>query len=92
MAIFMRQDVPGVTVEQFNQLFEPLIAQIQAFPGFVSHASGATAEGYLVTEVWESQEAHERWRREVIMPILKRMGMEQIPPSQYMPLNRQFAR
>ena len=92
MAILMRQEVPGVTVEQFNQLFAPLLDQLKAFPGFISHISGASATGYQVTEVWESQEAHERWLLEVVGPVASRAGIDQLPPSQYLPVNRQFTR
>lgn len=93
MAILMRQDVPGMTSGQFDALFVPLLDQIKAFPGFVANASGPTPSGYQVTEVWDLQEAHERWLREVIAPTMQRAGMNQpLPPTQYLTLDRFFTR
>lgn len=60
--------------------------QLKATPGFIAHASGPIAGGYQVTEIWESQEASERWVREVIMPIMQQIGVTQPPPTpQYLP-------
>ena len=93
MAVLMRQDVPTMTTQQFEALFGPLADQIKSFPGFIAHASGPIQGGYQVTEVWESQPAHERWVREVIMPTMQKAGITQsLPPSQYVELNRYFGR
>lgn len=92
MSVLMRAEVPGMTVEQFEVFFAPLIDQIKVFPGFIDHASGPVPGGYQVNEVWESQEAHERWVREVIMPAMQRAGMTEPPAIQYQPLARFFTR
>jgi len=93
MAILMREEVPGMTTDQFNTLFAPLIEQLKSFPGFIANASGPIPGGYQVTEVWESQEAHERWMREVILPTMRQAGVEQpLPPTQYLSLERFITR
>jgi len=88
----MRAELPGVTPEQFEVVFAPVIDQLKAFPGFIANASGPVPGGYQVTEVWESQEAHERWVQEVIMPTMQRAGLTQPPSIQYVPLARFIAR
>jgi hypothetical protein len=89
MAVLMRQDVPGISADQFEALFAPLVEHIKAFPGFIANATGPMPGGYQVTEVWESQEAHERWEREVIAPIMQRAGFDQpLPPAAYLTLDR----
>ena len=50
MAVLMQTENPGMTVEQFNAAFAPLLERIKTFPGFVINASGPTPTGYLVTE------------------------------------------
>lgn len=70
MTVLMRADVPGMNSEQFEVVFAPLIDQLKAFPGYIAHASGPVQGSYQVTEAWESQEAHERWVREVIVPTM----------------------
>lgn len=92
MSVLMRHEVPGMTADQANALMAPLLDQLKTFPGFVSHASGPVAGGYAVTEVWESQDAHERWLREVIMPIGQQAGVGDLPPAQYAPIDRFFTR
>lgn len=93
MAILMRQEVPGMTTGQFDAIFAPLLDQIKTFPGFIANASGPLSGGYQVSEVWESQEAHERWLREVIMPTMQRAGVTQpLPPTQYLTLDRFITR
>lgn len=86
MAVLMRTELQGVTLEQVRPLIEQVIGQMKTFPGFISHARGPVPDGVQVTEVWETQEAHERWVREVIAPTMQRFGMSEVPPSQYLPL------
>lgn len=92
MAILMRDELPGMTVEQFNAIFAPLLERIKTYPGFLMNANGPTADGYQVTEVWESKEAHERWLREVVAPVARGIGIENIPPSRYETLNGYITR
>jgi heme-degrading monooxygenase HmoA len=58
MAIVMRMEVPGVTIEQYEQVNEALGIQDDdtAPDGLVFHAAGATEEGFLLVDVWESEE------------------------------------
>jgi heme-degrading monooxygenase HmoA len=92
MTVLMRADVPGMTSAQFDVVFKPLIDQLKVAPGFITHASGPVGGNYQVTEVWESQEAHERWVREVIVPTMQRAGLTEPPAIQYLPLDRFFTR
>ncbi|HEV2238819.1 MAG TPA: hypothetical protein VGR57_19325 [Ktedonobacterales bacterium] len=89
MTVLMRSEVPGITADQADALMTPLLNLLKAFPGFIAHASGPVPGGYGGIEVWESQEAHERWLREVIVPNMRQAGLtEPLPPSQYLPLDR----
>ena len=87
MAILSRSELPGVAAEQIAPLIHSLREQMQSFPGFIAHASGAALGSYQVIEVWESQEAQDRWIREALMPILgpalQAMGVQ---PSMGQPL------
>ncbi|MDE3230823.1 MAG: hypothetical protein KGO05_13170 [Chloroflexota bacterium] len=92
MTVLMRAELPGITSEQFETIFAPVIDQLKVFPGFVAHASGLVPEGYQVTEVWDSQGDHERWVHEVVMPTMQRAGLTQPPIIQYSPLARFITR
>ena len=96
MAILSRSELPGVAAEQIAPLINSLRDQMQSFPGFIAHASGAVAGSYQVIEVWESQEAQDRWIREVLTPtltpVLRDMGLQQPPMGQYLTLNQFITR
>ena len=88
MAVLMRTELQGVTVEQVEPLVAQVLGQIKAFPGFIAQAAGPIPGGYQVTEVWETQEAHERWVREVVGPLAaQQLGITEIPPWQYLTLD-----
>lgn len=87
MAVLMRAELQGVTVEQVRPLMDQVNRQIRTFPGFIAQARGPIPGGVQVTEVWETEEAHERWVREVVGPLAAQMlGLSEIPPWQYLPL------
>jgi hypothetical protein len=84
----MRSELQGVTPEQIRPLMAQVNERLRSFPGFIAQASGPTSGGYQVTEVWETEEAHERWTREVVGPVAaQQLGLTQIPPWQYLPLD-----
>ncbi len=88
MAIVMRSEMQGVTAEQIRPFVAQMNEQMKTFPGFIAQVAGPIPGGYQVTEVWETQEAHERWLREVIAPLAaQQLGMAQAPTAQYLPLD-----
>lgn len=88
MAVLMRSEVQGVTAEQIRPFIAQANEKMKSFPGFIAQAAGPIPGGYQVTEVWETQEAHERWVREFIASAAaQQLGMTEIPPVQYLPLD-----
>jgi len=81
MAIEMRMVIQGASTEQMQTLIAQVGDKMKTFPGFIAHASGPLEDGFHVTELWESQEAHERWVREVIAS-----------PVQYLPADSVITR
>lgn len=88
MAVLTRSESLGVTAEQVLPFIAQTQEQLKSFPGFIAQMSGPIPGGYQVTEVWETQEAHERWVREVIGPLaVQQLGMAEAPSAQYQPLD-----
>ena len=88
MAVLMRSELQGVTAEQIRPFIAQMNERMKSFPGFMGQAAGPIPGGYQVTEVWETQEAHERWLREVIGPAAaERLGVTEAPLAQYLPLD-----
>jgi hypothetical protein len=58
MAVVLRLDVPGGTVEQYNQVNDVLGigGDHNAPDGLIFHVAGTTGDGILIVDVWESKE------------------------------------
>ncbi len=61
MPVLMTSDLPGVTDEGYRHLADALVGVLRTSEGFIAHAAGPVDGGYRVTELWESQAAHEAW-------------------------------
>jgi heme-degrading monooxygenase HmoA len=81
MAVIMISDVPGADAGLIDGLRAAGVpTAMAAFPGFVSHVSGATETGYRVVEVWDSAAAHRAWFDAHIAPTLP-PGVKTTPPQ-----------
>lgn len=88
MAVLMRAEMQGVTVEQLRPFMDQVKARIRSFPGFIAQATGPIPGGVQVTEVWESEAAHERWLQEVVGPMAaQQLGLMEVPPARYLSLD-----
>ena len=79
MPVVMVHDSPGVTQEQYEQVGARLtdgrgLKSLSDWPvdGILSHTAGPTADGWRVIDVWESEEAFQRFG-EVIGPVLQEL-------------------
>jgi len=50
-----------MSLAQYDEMSPPLVEQIKKQPGFVLHVSYEDATGFVVAEVWETQEQHDAW-------------------------------
>ena len=80
MAILMIHDAPGGTREQYEEVARRLtgggeLTSVDSWPaeGILMHAAGPTDDGWRVVDVWESEEAFQRFG-ETIGPILQEVG------------------
>lgn len=74
MAILVVSDNPGVTAEQDAALVEALGLEVSPPAGGRVRAAGPTANGWRTVSLWDSEEEFERFRKERLMPALKRAG------------------
>jgi len=51
----------AMSVAQYDEMSPPLVALIKKQPGFLLHVSYEDASGFVVAEVWETQEQHDTW-------------------------------
>ena len=72
MAVCLIVNVPGATLEQYDQVREALVDPLGE--GQISHVAGATEDGICVVDVWESREHFDRFMQERLGEQLARVG------------------
>ncbi len=88
MAITALFEVPGMDAGQFDEILAALDEAGQAAPdGRLFHVASPTDGGWLVLDVWESQEKLGAFAG-VLMPIIAGLGVEppqpRVAPVHYM--------
>jgi Antibiotic biosynthesis monooxygenase len=51
----------AMSAAQYDESAPALIEQIKKQPGFLVHVAYEDADGFVVAEVWETQEQHDIW-------------------------------
>jgi hypothetical protein len=74
MAIQAEFAYVGVPRASYDSMIPMVEAKLRAAPGFMAHLAAETADGFHVTEVWESEAALRTWLREVIAPVMAKAG------------------
>ena len=89
MAVCMVFDMPGGTQEQYDQVVARVIAKTNSGlqPGQIFHAAGASAKGWRVVDVWESEEAAQRFFQETLQEAVQGTGFPLGPPAVF-PVHR----
>ncbi|MEU0937531.1 hypothetical protein [Embleya sp. NPDC005971] len=90
MAILVILEMPGMTQAMYESSADQVTGGRGAVkspsdwpvPGLLSHTAAATPEGWFVADVWESEEAFERFG-EIIIPILRGLGLADVQPKVY---------
>lgn len=81
MAVLFVADIPGMTREMYKQGINQIRDQMKEAPGFMAHAGTPTANGFRVTEIWESAEDANRWVESAIIPTAQQIGLPPFEPQ-----------
>ena len=60
MPVLIRHRAP-MTKAQYDESAPALVALLKQQPGFLVHVAYEDASGFVVAEVWETQEQHDTW-------------------------------
>ena len=86
MAVAMMVDNPAGSQEIYEGVRERLGLEKPA--GGIFHAAGPSPNGgWLVIEVWESEEEAKRFVAERLLPALEAVGAQPAPPPQLWPVH-----
>jgi heme-degrading monooxygenase HmoA len=82
MAIMMKLKIPGGTLEQYDRLNEILgiNGDEDAPEGLVSHVCGATDDGVLVVDVWDSEESLNAFFENRLGAAMHEVGVPEAQP------------
>ena len=88
--IMVQFNFPGMTLKQYDQSWEECKAAGYEHPkGLLHHVGGMQGNNLVVTDVWESQEAFDKFGN-VLMPILKKAGFANVKPV-IIPVHYEYA-
>ena len=68
MPVLIRHRPAGMTAAQYDETSPPLVELLKKQPGFLLHVSYEDASGFVVAEVWETQEQHDTWFNANVKP------------------------
>jgi quinol monooxygenase YgiN len=68
MTVLIRHRAQGLGVADYDRISPPLVEQVKQQPGFILHVAFEDAQGFCVAELWESQEQHDAWFNENVVP------------------------
>jgi hypothetical protein len=75
MAIVMLMQWPGVTKDEYDLVMDALKLDERAPEGGIFHVAGAEGDNWRVLDVWESEDAWNRFRETRLMPALQETGL-----------------
>lgn len=74
-------DMPGLTSEQYEKVWEDLRGAGQENPkGLLHHMGAATENGWMVVDVWESEDRFREFGK-TLKPILASNGIPDMEPK-----------
>jgi len=90
MAVAFVRKVTGLTAEQYDRItaeVSAILGEGNLPEGGLLHLAGPVEGGWMIVEAWESEEALNRYRAEVLGPASTRAGVP-TPPG---PVRSAFA-
>jgi hypothetical protein len=91
MAVVMSMTWTGVTREQYDQVMERLGLDESPPDGGMFHLAGPGDGAWRVVDVWESQEAFERFMGERLQAVVQEIGLQGQPDLEFFPLHNVWA-
>ena len=80
----------GVTKDQYNQVMQNLDLDRTTPAGGVLHVAGFTTGTLHVLDVWETQQAFERFQKDRLTPAVQKAGITSQPKVQFYPAHNIF--
>ena len=90
MSTVMSMEWAGVTQDQYNQVMRTLDLDKNPPAGGILHVAGFTAGMLRVLDIWESQQAFERFQKDRLIAAVQKAGISSQPKVQFYPVHNMY--
>ena len=87
MSTVMLMEWAGITQDQYNQVVRALDLENNPSAGGIFHVAGFRAGTLQVVDIWESQQAFERFQKERLTAAAQKVGITSQPKVQFYPVH-----
>ena len=91
MATVMLMEWPGVSPDQYNRVMNNLGLDTNPATGGIFHVAGFTGGSLRVLDIWDSQQAFERFQKDRLTQAVQKAGITSQPKVQYFPVHNMYA-
>ena len=87
MAVAVVVEAAGFTQAQYESVFNEVVPNGRMLAGMLFHLGGPIEGGWRVVDMWESQEAFEKFSHETLAAAMQRAGHTQQPDVKVWPVH-----
>src|SRR5436309_14707388 len=91
MATVMLMEWPGVNEEQYNRVMSALGLVSNPPSGAIFHVSGFSEGALRVLDIWDSQQAFERFQKDRLTAAVQKAGIASQPKIKDLPVHNIYA-
>lgn len=91
MATVMLMEWPGVTPEQYGRAMSNLGLDAKPPQGGILHIAGFTGGTLRVLDIWDTQQAFEKFQQERLTTAVQKAGISGQPKVQFFPVHNIYA-
>lgn len=90
MPTVMLMEWPGVTQDQYNRVLSDLGLDTNPPAGGIFHVAGFTAGTLRVLDIWDSQQAFERFQQDRLTASVQKAGITSQPKVLFFPVHNLY--
>jgi len=91
MSTVMLMEWAGITQDQYNQVMRTLDLDKNPPTGAIFHVAGFKAGTLHVLDVWDSQQAFEKFQKDRLNAAVQKTGITSQPKVQFYPVHNIYA-
>jgi len=81
----------GITKEQYDKVMDLLDFDAKPQRGLIFHCAGQASGGWRVFDIWESEDAFDRFLKDRLAPAFQKAGVQGRPTPEFFPIHNTYA-